>query len=348
VLRFAAHNRSESALHKTEETFRRLQTTYIFATDKIHRELTVSQGGKKVTVQAERAYCHFEVVANERQINIYVPKRRRDLEICLATHLPLALLKFLAVEETNIGRFPSIILARSLAVVDAILDTAGIISLPSIGRPKDDDDDYAAASEVGDIETPTLVLEVQQAGASTPLSTSRRSHLLVTPSHATHSQSKLADYFGRSASLGSGSRSNFASTPATSVFEGASPKEQTKRYAKLLTVVVDAARKLGAVPQFNLPRTASEILAPLGIDEVELAVRGSDRNAQIGAAGELFVSLIFNFESLRPTILSDFRMAQVIKSARVYERQLAVQNPWPSEKSHLLSTYGKLARQRNF
>ena len=146
-----------------------------------------------------------------------------------------------------------------------------------------------------------------------PYSTSRHYHLLVTQPDGSHSRSRSADYFGRNPSSRSSSPSNFASTPATSILNGTTPGEQIEWYTKLLTVVVDAARNLAAVPQSGLHRSVTEIPAPLTLDQVDLAVRGSDRNAQIGAAGELFVSLIFTCGPSRPLILSGLRMAQVIE-----------------------------------
>jgi hypothetical protein len=300
---FAAHYKSLSAFNDTEETFRRLRTLQVFATDSIHRELTVSQNGEDVTVQAETAYCHIKEIEHEKSVKIYVPKRRKYLEICLAMHLPLAILEYLGVDRTNIRGFPSIISAKSLAVVDAIIDTAGIISLVGVERPEDEDDDEA--SEADDDEQSAPQATFQGAEPSTPPSTSRAHHLLVTPAAGSHSRSRSAEYFGRSSSPGSSSLHSFASTPATSISEGLTPQEQRELYKKLLMAVVDAARNLAAVPQCGLTRSTTTFPSSLSLSDVDFAVRGSERNDQVGAAGELFVSQIFSLQSQR--LLIPFR-----------------------------------------
>lgn len=288
---FAAHYESFSTFDDTKETFRRLRTLDVIATDSIRRELTVNQNEEDVTVQAETAYCHIKEVEDEKSVRIYVPKRRKNLEICLATHLPLAMLEYLGVQETDVGGFPSIISAKSLAVVDAILDTAGIINLVCVERPEDEDDDEA--SEADDDEQSAPQATVQRAEPNTPPSTSRAHQLLVTSAAGGHSRSRSADYFGRGDGPRPSSPPSFVSTPATSISDGLTPQGQRELYRKLLVAVVDAAWNLAAVPQCGLTRSATGFPSSLSLSDVDSAVRGSDRNDQIGAAGELFVSQIF-------------------------------------------------------
>jgi hypothetical protein len=285
---FAAHYKSLSALDDVGWTLCKLRTVKVFATDSIRRELTVNQYDEDVTVQAKMAYCHIEDANDTEQLKIYVPKRRKDLEICLATYLPLAILEYLGVEGTNIGGFPSIISAKSLAVVDAIMDTAGIISVAGVERPEDSDDDED--SEIDVEEQSATQATFQQSEPSAPPSSSRVHHLLVAPASGSHSGSRSADYLGGTPSPGSGAVSSFVSTPATSISDGLASQEQTELYRKLLMAVVVAARNLGAVPQCGLTTSSTEFLSSLSFGDVDFAVRGSDRNEQVGAAGELFVS----------------------------------------------------------
>jgi len=285
--RFAAHYKSNSALNNSKETFRRLRALRVFTTDKIRRELTISQNAKDVTIQAETAYCHLKEVGDEKLIKIYAPKRSKDLKICLATDLPLALLEYLKVEETNIGILSSIISANSLAVVDAIIDRAGIISLVGVERLEDDDDE---TSEADDDEQSAPQAAFQRAESGTPPLTSTAHHLLVIPADRSHSRSRSADSFHRSPSSGSSSLPSFVSTSATSISDGPVPQSQSEMYKKLLMAVVDAARNLARVPQCGFPTSATSVVTSLSLGDVNYAVQGSDVNEKIGAAGELFVS----------------------------------------------------------
>jgi hypothetical protein len=272
------------ALNKTDETFQIIQNLRVFSTDAINRKLKVSQKERDVVVQAESAYCHFQGNEDERQIKIYVPNRSRDLEICLATHLPLAMLAYLGVDETKLGVFPSLVSANSLAVVDNILDTAGIINLAGAKRPEDDGDHQA--SKANDGEQPVL--------GSTVRGTSATSHrverLLVPSTRRSHSRSRSADYFGRSPSSGSHSPHSSISTPATSIPDSVTPGRQRDLYKMLLLAVVDAARNMAGGLPCGGYKIASPYTPTLSLTDVELAASGSDRNSQIGAAGELFVS----------------------------------------------------------
>lgn len=285
---FAAHYES-STFDDIEETFRRLRTLDVIATDSIRRELTVSQNEEDVTVEAERAYCHIKEVEDENSIRIYVPERRKSLDICLATYLPLALLEYLGVQVTEVGGFPSIISAKSLAVVDAILDTAGIINLVGVERTEDDDDDEVSEADDDDDE------EVSEADDDDDEEVSEVDDNDDDEMSEADDDEQSAPRVEPDAPPSQRSRSplSFLPTPATSISGSLAPQGQRELYKKLLVAVVDAAKNLAAVPQCGLTRSTTGFPSSLSPSDVDSAVRGSDRTDQIGAAGELFVSRCF-------------------------------------------------------
>jgi hypothetical protein len=230
------------------------------------------------------------------------------------------MLEYLGLDKTSIGMFSSILSAKSLAVVDSILDTAGIISLDGVERLESDDDNDG--DEIG--EAPEAVDDAQAArGTGSPRteasSLSASSYLLVTPADGSHSRSKSADHAGRGPfsrsshrpSLSFGRRPSLSfdrrpssefssvftnfSTPATSISIGPTPGDRTEHYKKLLVAVVRAAQNLAAVPQCGMAISTLDIPSLLSLSEVDCALQGSDRNDQVCAAGELFVSFSFAF-----------------------------------------------------
>ena len=114
-----------------------LQNMDIFVSDDISKTLSVHQNGRTVTKIAETAYCHLEEENNK--FILYIPRDPHRREACFLIDLPRTLLKHLSAQIHTPGELASIISTKNLAVVDAILDAAGIIVLDGVERPRDED-----------------------------------------------------------------------------------------------------------------------------------------------------------------------------------------------------------------
>ena len=240
----------------------------VYSSQSISNVLSIALD-ETIAIPGEAAYFHIAQDGN--QLTLYVPKRKRDQQVCLARQLPIKLLKHLGVQHSKqAAALASIITASSLYVVDTLLQQDGIIEVPGIDRPEveADDDTVAPAS---------------------PLPNSATSSPMRTP-YSERSTSYLSERHRFPENLNP-SDDPFL-TPTTSV-SSTSPSYPvpSDRYRELLDTVIQQAE---STP--GLPREGASILASDASDSTidrHLATKSSIPGEEyflIGAAGELFVS----------------------------------------------------------
>ncbi|KAF2187478.1 hypothetical protein K469DRAFT_749209 [Zopfia rhizophila CBS 207.26] len=273
ICRYIVHYEVAPARQGPQQLFQTLQTVDIYVTDTISKKLSIRQNNDTVTVTAETSNLHLEEV--EEKLRLYVPKDPERRSKCMARELPLTLLKHLGAARGSIGDLASILLTKQLAVIDSILEDAGIIGIDGVERSEDNDE----------ADLRTLQDEInEELGVSAPLNQTqvhiRRQHL---------SPNERSDYFGLTYSQAVPSNSGYYSTPATSVSDilGAG-ENQDKLYERFLAAIVDGAKSLSGIPHRDRIKFSSVSSSDLVINEIESAVVGS-RDFKIGAAGELFV-----------------------------------------------------------
>jgi hypothetical protein len=113
-----------------------LRSVKAFTCDRISKVVSIQYGKDKIQVKVDRAQLHVYQEGN--QLKIYVPREQRRRQVCLARHLPIALLKEFGVSDSRRGaELGSILTATSQFAVDAILDLDGIIDVPEISSVED-------------------------------------------------------------------------------------------------------------------------------------------------------------------------------------------------------------------
>jgi hypothetical protein len=262
--RYAAHLGSPSAT----AAFNSLLKAEVFVSDCISKSVSIDQDGRSIKVPGETANLHIAI--QDETLRLYVPKSKKRQQLCLSRELPVTLLKHLGAQNLrSAAELGNIITTRSLFVVDALLDQAGIIKIDGITRPVDDDGYESSSSES------------ESAASSIP----RTPGSLLSPGYFS---------LGRT-SRPSGNEDPFW-TPATSVSSRGTPSpERLDLYKELLDAVIRQAEALS-----NLPNAGGYIVAPgLGTMTVNTfaAVASSfpgEKEFKIGAAGELFVSKIIS------------------------------------------------------
>jgi hypothetical protein len=240
----------------------------IYSSDSISNVLSIALD-ETITIPGEAAYFH--IAQDSNQLTLYVPKRKRDQQVCLARQLPIKLLEHLGVQHPKqAAALASIITASSLYVVDTLLQQDGIIEITGIDRPEveADDDTLAPSSPLPNSATPS-------------------------PTRTPHSERSTSYFSGRHLSPENLNPSDDPFlTPTTSV-SSTSPSYPVRsgRYRDLLDIVIQQAE---STP--SLPREGASIFASDASDSTidrSLATKSSIPGEEyflIGAAGELFVS----------------------------------------------------------
>jgi hypothetical protein len=186
--------------------------------------------------------------------------------VCLYRQLPKILLKYLGA--TNISAYEglgAIITASTLVLVDDFLEHDGIIEIEGIQRSvEDEENDHDASSSQG----------------SSPQHQN-------TPGYLS-SQSRLSNLHPIASPRSSGY------TPPSSVTRSISvTPERPDLYEQLLDAVIRQAEDISDLP--NVDEDKASDLAPVSALDTRLAVSSpydGEELFRIGAAGELFVSLL--------------------------------------------------------
>jgi hypothetical protein len=263
-----------------------LENVDVRVSEQISKTLSVSlEGRDEVRVQDAAAYAHLQ--EDEDKLNLYVPSRKREQEVCFKRHLPEFLLKHFGAQSVDsTGNLGLILTSSTLFSVDETLEHAGIISLRGAERSSNDetpeeDSDFAGS-----------------AGDSSEILPSRET--AVVEQHLSPDIMRTAQYSRRAVSAPilntipsrSGVRTPEEDDDTDSSFWGPATNEfDGNMYERLLNICVDQGRSLQSVP-----RRGSRSIVP-GLDayfndvEIRQAVAGDDQKSLIGAAGELFVSL---------------------------------------------------------
>ena len=132
--------------------FTQLQKLEVLTSDKMTRTVTIKQCGKTETVPTATAFFHLDVT--DMHLKLCVPENPERQQVCLSRHLPIGLLQHFGASAQNRGvELGSIITAKSLFVVDTILDEDGVIEIEGVCRPE-------AAESAATISTPNTEQEI--------------------------------------------------------------------------------------------------------------------------------------------------------------------------------------------
>ena len=273
-----------------------LQATSVFKADEISTEYTIRyQDGETIRPISQNT-GHVHIEEQEGGWRIFVPRDRDAREICYKTELPPALaslFKIPLLARENLGH----VLNSRLSVIDELLENGGVGMVPGLDAPERNDGGNVDADreEYADGGMPSgrsvqpvareIDLALRQSGRVTPIPVR-----LGTPSSSISGQvsgrvspSENSDPF----------RSVSPEIPEENAFVAGNA------YLELLDNVIRIARR--AV----FPR--SDALVPgiggfhpgyVHIEAFGVRTQGQmNHDFKIGAAGELFVSFFFLFES---------------------------------------------------
>jgi hypothetical protein len=260
-----------------------LENVHVHVSEQISKTLSISlQGMDEVRVRDAVAYAHLE--EHDGKLDIHVPSRKREQEVCFTRHLPEFLLKHFGAQPADgVGNLGLILTSSSLFSVDETLDHAGIITLRGVQRPPEEDSDFNGSSEdlleilasreTIDVElrsSPDFTRAAQhsQRAASAPvLNTISSRARVITPEEEEDDDDADRLFLGRS----------------TYEFD-------SNMYERLLNICVDRGRSLQSIPRRGASLFSPSVDENFNEMEIRQAVAGVDQKSLIGAAGELFVS----------------------------------------------------------
>ena len=265
----AISHRGRKFLHRNDEASKMLLGAQILASSDLWTKLIVRQGSKEVEAPSDRALIKVEEIDNH--LRLYLPEDPDTLKSCYRSQLPAQLMLILGIDNPGAEKQIYRLLTESNTQLQKVMEEEDIPEVPWLCK----------------LPVLTQAAESTHAPLATPLEIIRR---VTSPGVA---------------------RENLLSPveiPARQTFElalDASPRTlPSDEYRRLLERVVKQARRsdsefpgaddlsMTALRQAldDVPILPLNIRNVLGLREDQLM--SFEDNAKIGAAGELFVSLL--------------------------------------------------------
>jgi len=274
--------------------------------DKLSRTVTIKQGRRIVTLPTATAFFHLEVT--DGHLKLCIPKDVERQQVCLFRQLPIGLLEHFGARAENRGvELGAIITARSLFVVDTILDQDGVIEIEGVYRPE---------TVWTEPTLPTPSIEIDVAISAT------RAAVRQPSLHRTE------HYFNESSWPGNRSENDFDEEPIDRI-------DRPDLFKQLISFVVEQANLIEGLPMKGLHVLASrssESVFDHGL-AVDIDIHGRALR-RIGAVGELFVSVIWSvLTSISNTLRKVFTLLNKLTLPN-FSRSC-----WKSNIRHLVSVH---------
>ena len=259
---------------------------------------------KDICIAVEGATGIVHVEEDDQQFRIYVPKKKRERNICYCTELPEKLAAQLGLHDVSAVRILEDILTKSSSVLDDLLAHHGVIRVPDI-EPAGQLDSEESLSE-GDTGQDVSRLTLPPIHPpSTPVRRGSSASAFF-PASASSSTSRAALSYLRSdfTPQSSQTRTRYSDTPNSSLppFSDrgrespsrVSPTGSHEYRALLDRVIRCASRAPFPRPGVPLPETSSDSddETPVALSDTVFGRRSDGKmshDVKIGAAGELYV-----------------------------------------------------------
>ncbi|PVH80366.1 hypothetical protein DL98DRAFT_628772 [Cadophora sp. DSE1049] len=349
-----------SSLNK-HTLFERLQRTSILKSNDISTQHTLRLAGGIRTVHIPRGYVHVKDLQNSGEI--FVPRLRRDRDMCYTTELPLALAKVLQISASAKGLLGNV-LNGPLSILEEILDNEGIGQVQGIQQPTrpefndemSDDQSYESRRN-GAQSTATIIPQSSSVPENNPESSDEGSsegdaspvdtEISISGSISRRQIENAAGHAPLHVSQDSsifigGSVSPEPSIPVSERQEAliravADPRNDytNNSYRNLLDNVIRIATGIRTIPEFGAPISRGN---PQTHDDFEHAATFGIRSQgqmnhdiKIGAAGELLVFEILSNLSL--PLFSRENWASTIRHEVTVHEKYRDMAPWTSRET---------------
>ena len=264
----------------------------VYRTDDISKSIRLELDGRVIASQRTTGTLHIE--DDGPSLKLYVPKSRKDREICFFTQLPERLVGHWAISDRAAVKVIGDALTASSYALDGILIEHGIPEIPDL-RPAED---VECAEEQGDfgigatIHSPTTIT-ARANESSTELRTSSTFSLAaeaftavilsrtITPEEQTTSESLR--------------RLRISARPSANAAVDTVNRSGDSEYKMLLDRIIRAAKENELPPHEPLSSDTSDVTdstATIADSEIVFGIRAQDimaHDMKIGAAGELYV-----------------------------------------------------------
>ncbi|KAF1811004.1 hypothetical protein P152DRAFT_483336 [Eremomyces bilateralis CBS 781.70] len=303
------------------------RSTSIYTSGGISTSITLTQYDITHRVPLPSAKFHLE--HRNGRLDLYVPRRRSDQEVCFKQQLPSSIFRFLLCRNSRAEKvLGDIIQSSCVSVADRIITNAGVAELEGLDKPDVDDDDdddaeddydgseenspdsnqHRTSSVQGGVFMPAVSDTAPNSAPSQPASPSRDRLRSTSDAYDAPALSRT------SSSEEIVERDRIHISPEIPDRDSTS---QMAPYTELLKHIVEAAART-ALPNigesvFSEPADPTALWTNLNTEAV-FGPRLLDRDNMIGAAGELFV---FEFLCSR---LQDFGKLNWPSTIRKYIR----------------------------
>lgn len=298
--------------------------------DGFTRTLHLNQNDFNVSVDSDSGMIHLDDSSDG--LKIYVPRNKRDRELCYAAQLGIQLADYVYIKSPEAKKTFCLVLTTRSSTVDPMLDSHGILPLEEPTTSDGSEPEAESSSESGEEDNVISVSATSRHSSRLPSSRP----VLVNETLVHDSTSELLPPPARNArQRGQGTYRMYSSSLSNGTAIAAPlarPRSQThisqpngdptaSDYTRLLQRVVDAARMaqfpstglfdmhelVSALPSIELDGIGQEVISGLPFGNRTQNQLAHD--IKIGAAGELFVGFM---------AISPFSRYPLVHITRVY------------------------------
>ena len=264
----------------------------VYRTDDISKMVRLELDGRVIASQHTTGTLHIE--DDGPSLKLYVPKSRKDREICFFTQLPERLVSHWAISDRSAVKVIGDTLTASTYALDGILLEHGIAEIPDL-RPAEDIEYGEEQSDVGIGATShspkTITAKANESsaelGISSTSSLAAKASTAVILSRMTTPEEQTVSESLRRLRISVG--------PTATAAEDAVNRSGDSEYKMLLDRIIRAAKENELPPHEPSSSDTLDVTdstAAITDSEIVFGVRAQDvmaHDMKIGAAGELYV-----------------------------------------------------------
>lgn len=160
LLSCAVHYHSSRAQNSGQTLCQLFRETCVYDSEGFSKILCLQQDGHAITAESARGTMHLD--DNNGKLRIFVPRNKRDRNLCYSSQLPKALVNYLGISDPAASGIFRTVMTSSNDILDDLLEEDGIIQVlhfePSNQTSNDGEDSGSEAT----------VCEITPSSSSTP------------------------------------------------------------------------------------------------------------------------------------------------------------------------------------
>ncbi|KAL2038032.1 hypothetical protein N7G274_009252 [Stereocaulon virgatum] len=301
--------------------YQKFCATDVFESDEISKTLTLSlKAASPVIVEGARSILHIE--EDEKQLRLYVPKDRKDRELCFLNTLPSRLVTHLGINDRAAVKAFGDVFKANAYVLDDLLTDLGLMRLPWTDpvshRILGDESPGDAWGSTSHDSSNTSLEQPRQSRASTPGSDPYIPRYASNPKALGNRASTPSWYENNVSTPISQSSTLFSTTPRSGL-----TLVRTAARARINSDGIDNTKYKALLDYVIASVSGDQNATPVALSDTPFGVRSEDQvrhDIKLAAAGELYAFELILYKWELPNFNRDNWKSTIRSEVCVHEK----------------------------